>query len=88
MGLLPGITENEALTGSEFLALIAATEQQQWLDMAFAAREAAAATVKTAPQPSKKEAVEAENLPSAPPADQADTPVPTPVATDDHEVAP
>jgi hypothetical protein len=87
MGLLPGITENEALTGSEFLALIAATEQQQWLDMAFAAREEASATVKTAPQPSK-EAVEAENLPIAPPADQADTPVPTPVATDNHEVAP
>ena len=28
MGLIPGITENEALSGSEFLALLAATEQK------------------------------------------------------------
>ena len=86
MGLLPGITENEALTGSEFLALIAATEQQQWLDMALAARDQAAKRPST--PPASKEAINAGAPQGTPASDQTASPAPTPTATDAIEVAP
>lgn len=38
MGLIPGITEHEALTGAEFIALLGAAEQRQLIDRAWAAR--------------------------------------------------
>ncbi len=41
-GLLPGITEHEALTGAEFIALLSAMEQRQLMDQAWAARTAQA----------------------------------------------
>ncbi len=43
MGLIPGITEHEALSGAEFIALLAAVEQRQAIDHAWAARAAQAA---------------------------------------------
>ena len=64
MGLLPGITENEALTGSEFLALIAATEQQQWMNMAMATRQ----TEPTAPAMATSSAEHPGQAASTPPA--------------------
>jgi len=47
MGLLPGITEHEALTGAEFSALLAAAEQRQRVDEARAARAAIASAPRT-----------------------------------------
>ena len=44
MGLIPGITEHEALTGAEFIALLGAVEQRQFIDRAWAAHDSAAAT--------------------------------------------
>ena len=44
MGLLPGITEHEALTGAEFTALLASVEQRQRVVEAKAARAAQSAT--------------------------------------------
>jgi hypothetical protein len=43
MGLIPGITEHEALSGAEFIALLGAAEQRQSIDHAWAVREASAA---------------------------------------------
>ncbi|MDP7030218.1 MAG: hypothetical protein QF733_08360 [Phycisphaerales bacterium] len=43
MGLIPGITEHEALSGAEFIALLGAVEQRQAIDHAWAARAAQAA---------------------------------------------
>ncbi len=42
MGLIPGITEHEALSGAEFIALLGATEQRLLIDRAWAARTAEA----------------------------------------------
>ncbi len=39
MGLIPGITEHEALSGAEFIALLGAVEQRQHIDRAWAARQ-------------------------------------------------
>lgn len=44
MGLIPGITEHEALTGAEFIALLGAAEQRQFTDRAWAAHDSAAAS--------------------------------------------
>jgi hypothetical protein len=38
MGLLPGITEHEALSGAEFIALLGNAEQRQLIDRAWTAR--------------------------------------------------
>ena len=42
MGLIPGITEHEALSGAEFIALLSAAEQRQLMDRVWAARTQAA----------------------------------------------
>jgi hypothetical protein len=39
MGLIPGITEHEALTGAEFTALLGGVERRQLIDRAWAARQ-------------------------------------------------
>jgi hypothetical protein len=40
MGLIPGITEHEALSGAEFIALLGAAEQRLLIDRTWAARAA------------------------------------------------
>jgi hypothetical protein len=74
MGVIPGITEHEALSGAEFIALLGAAEQRQLIDRAWAAqtKEAPAATssgVGPAPAPDTP----ASDSPSEPPADDEST---------------
>jgi hypothetical protein len=43
MGLIPGITEHEALSGAEFIAVLGLAEQHQFINRALAAHDSAAA---------------------------------------------
>ncbi|MDG1837218.1 MAG: hypothetical protein P8I91_00260 [Phycisphaerales bacterium] len=72
IGLIPGITEHEALSGAEFIALLGAAEQRQSIDHALAVRNASAAVAEPVADAPGPDAPEAEPTPDTP-SDQAPT---------------
>jgi hypothetical protein len=70
IGLIPGITEHEALSGAEFIALLGAAEQRQSIDHALAVREASAEVAEPVADAPGPDAPEAEPTPDTP-SDQA-----------------
>lgn len=77
MGLLPGITEHEALTGAEFTALLASVEQRQRVVEAKAARAAQSATPSGASGASAPKAPDASQQAEPPATDQVEPSEPT-----------
>lgn len=78
IGLMPGITEHEALSGAEFIALLGAAEQRQSIDHALAVRNASAVAeepVANAPGPDAPATEPTPDTPSdqAPKTEEGDT---------------